>query len=115
MQLSPVVDRLSGKNKIVDIVHADFIYIFLPQYLMYDLINVLLLKVVHLCVCLGALDSHTRNDCWHLCVREGRRCLGHYSWLTAIALGCRKILLQISHFPDKLGRVSWSKLKYLSL
>ena len=49
-------------NKIVYLVYVGFIHIFLNQFLMDGLVNVLPLEVYHLFVCLGKLDACVRHD-----------------------------------------------------
>ena len=98
-------------NKIVDIVHVGFIHILIPQFLTDGLVNVIILEVGHLCIRLGMIDTCVRDDCWHLWFGEGLRCLGHDSWLTAIAVGRPKIILQLLHSLLVLVRGSRSNIK----
>ena len=66
------------QNKISDIVHVGFIHIFLPQFMIYVLINILLLKVGNLYASFRTIDASVSHDGWNIRVEEGRWCLGHY-------------------------------------
>ena len=89
-------------NKIVDLVHICFINILLTQFLTDGLINIILFKVGHLCICLGTLGNRVRDDRWYLWVREGFQCLGNNIWLKYTAVGFPKIPLHILHHHGKL-------------
>ena len=91
--------------------HVSFIHILLPQFLMDILVNIVIFEVAHFTVCLGTLGAGVRDDCWHLWVEEGFRCLGHYVWFTAITIGLTNIPLHLLHFPGKLVQVSQTKVE----
>ena len=89
-------------NKIVDLVYVSFIHIFLPNDITDGLINALLFEVGHICVSPGTLDSRAWDYFFHLCVGGGLRCLFRGGYMSYIAVGCAKLLLQILHRPGKL-------------
>ena len=57
------------------------------------------------------LDAFFRDGCCHLWIGGGIRFLVHNVWLTAIAAGCSRVLLQILCRPGKLVRGSRFKDK----
>ena len=91
--------------------HVSFIHIFLPQFLTDGLVNVLLFEVGHLCVCLGTLGACVRGYFWYLWFGGGCICLYYDGWLTAIAVGCPKILILLLLPPGELVRGFWIKIK----
>ena len=90
--------------------HFGFILSF-PQFLIYGLIHVLIFEVSYFYASFGTLGASVHHDGRHIWVGESRQCLGNYGWLTAIALHCAQILFQLLHYPDKLVRGSWYKIK----
>ena len=102
-------------NKIVNIVHVGFVYIFLPWFLIDDLVDVLLFEVGHLYVTLGKVDVLVWVYCWHIQVEKGHRYIGHDGWLSDITVGRAKVPLQLIHHPGELVRVSRSKIEDVAL
>ena len=102
-------------NKIVDILHVGFIYIFLPQFLTYGLVRVTLFEVVHLQVSFVTLEGCIWDYCSYLRVRECCRCLGNYGFLASISVSRDKVLLQLLRHPVKIVQVSQSKIKDVAL
>ena len=82
--------------------HVGFMQIFLPQFLIDGLVDVLVFEVGHICVPIGTIDACVRDDFWHIWVKEGLWCIGHDIWLTAIAVGHPNILFRIIHCPGEL-------------
>ena len=95
--------------------HVSFIHIFLCHFLVDVLVDVLILKIGHLCVSLGTIDSHIWDDFWHLRVQEGCWCLGHDGWIEAIYVGRDKIPLHLLHHLEKLVQGYRSNIEDLSL
>ena len=91
-----------------------FVDILNLQFLMNILINTILLEVDHLHVYFGTHDTRVRYDCWHIWVREGRWCLRHNVWFTAITVGLLKVPIQILHRPGELVHVSWPNVEYIT-
>ena len=67
--------------------HVHLIDILIHQFLMDGLVNTICFEVGHLYVYFGTLNACVRDDCWHIWIGEGRRCLGHDGWLTDITVG----------------------------
>ena len=90
-------------------------HILLPQFLMDGLANLILFEVCDICICRGMLCARVRDDCWHLWVGEGHRCLGHYRRMADISVGLPNILLQICHYPGELVQGAWYNIKDITL
>ena len=93
-------------DEILYMMHVGLIFISIPQFLTNRLIDILIIEVGHMGVSIGMLGSSVYHNCQHIQVGEGRRCLGHNSGLTAIAVCCAKILFQLLHNPGNFFRGS---------
>ena len=80
----------------------------------YSLFNSLIFYVGHLCVRLGKLGTCIREYYGLIWVGKESHCLVHDVWLTAIAEGCPKVLLQLPYRPVKIVQGSFPKVKYVN-
>ena len=66
------------------------------------LVNTLTLELGHIRIRFGTFGACGRDGYYHIWIGGGSRFLGHYGWLTAIAVGFPKISFHILHCPGKL-------------
>ena len=91
--------------------HVCFVDTLLPQFLMDSLVNSLIFEVFHLDIRFGTLGAHVKDDCWHIWVGEGSRCLGHDEWLAAIYVVYPKVPFHLLHCPGEIVRGFWPKVE----
>ena len=87
-----------------------FIDILLPQIFVYGFIDVLFLKVSHLCVYFWSIDAKIRYV-RHLWVGEGVHGFSHDGWLADVTVCCSEVSLQFLHCSGKFVGFYWPKVK----
>ena len=89
-------------DEIVYLVNVQLLEILFPKILEDVFIGVLLLKVIHLCICFGPLNDWIRYG-WNLWVGEVGWGFSHGIWLAAVTVRFSEISLQFFHFWENLS------------